>query len=252
MGTSSSHRSPSTPEWERVKKLYREPNPEPGRVASRIVSALDAETRAELSGLGVASCLSRLLNLSREVAAAGLSARALTAGLPPLLAVSEAVRSEAEREIAREGLAGRFTDLALNALGTATLQAGSRGDARVFDITSEQLSQALTEFTTGNCLHALSLCFVGHDLDHVFRYFVSRDIADFVGTPALPRNVLASQLRDAVGAHCRETVAGLAAAAEYEQPLQEALAAPLPRLDLIQAALADLTELSLHQLAVGE
>jgi hypothetical protein len=204
-----------------------------------------------MSGAGVACCLSTLLNLSREVAAAGLAARAMIPGLPPLLAVSAAVRSEAEIEIAQKGLASRFTDLALNALGTATLQAGACGGAGVFEVNAEQLEQALAAFTTEHRLHDLSLCFLGHDLDHVFQYFVSRDIADFVGTPNLPRNVQASQLRDAVGAHCRRTVEGLQAAA-YEQALREALSGAEPRLDQIQATLAELTELSLQKLAVGE
>jgi len=45
MGTSSSHRSPSTREWERVRELYRQYNPNPLEVLSRIVSALDRPAR---------------------------------------------------------------------------------------------------------------------------------------------------------------------------------------------------------------
>lgn len=251
MGTSSSHRSPSTPEWERVKRLYREPNPDPGRVASLIVSALDAETKADMSGAGVACCLSGLLAMSRQIATRGLTLEAMTPGLPPLVAVSEAVRSGAEHEIARLGLAGGFTDLALRALGTATFEAGSSGAAGSFDITAEQLSESLGAFACDDRLHDLSLCFLGHDLDQVFRDFVGRDLNDFVGTENLPRNAQASQLRDAVGVHCRAIV-GQLNAAQYERALHDALSVGEPRLDLIQATLAELTEISLRKLAVGE
>ena len=125
MGTSSSHRSPSTPEWERVKQLYREPNPDPREVASRITSALDATTRQEMAGPGVACCLTHLLQASRQVADLGLATLVPdTSAAPPLLAASEVIREQAERDIALHGFASRFSDL--SPCGVARLPAASR------------------------------------------------------------------------------------------------------------------------------
>lgn len=251
MGTSSSQRSPSTPEWERVKKLYREPNPDPRQIVSHIVSALDADTRAELSGAGVACCLSNLLRLSRQIALKGLPVDAMTSGLPPLLAVTEMVRNKANEEISQLHLKDGFISDALNALATATFEAGSRGGAGVFDVTSDEVAEALGAFTSEHRLHDLSLSFVGHDLDQVFRNLMERDLDDVVGSENVPGKAWASQLRDAVASHCRYTVSGLEAVG-HEQALHGALSESEPRLERIQATLAELTEMSLHKLAVGE
>ena len=249
MGTSSSHRSPSTPEWERVKQLYREPNPDPRQVSSRIVSALDADTRRELSDSGVACCLTTLLRASGSAAAGTLL---IAPGTPALLSVSQVLREQAEREIARAGYASRFADIALNALGTATFEAASSGSSSVFDVSAEQVLASLSAYTKEQRLHDLSLCFVAHDFDHLFRHLVTRDTADFVGGEGLPTIAHASQLRDAVAAYCRESVARIEAAA-YETALAEALQAGAERgRETIQAVLTDLTELSLQRLAVGE
>lgn len=249
MGTSSSHRSPNTPGWERVRQLYQQPNPDPREVASRITSALDQATRRDMSGPGVACCLSSLLQASRLAAEGGLAALVTVGDRPPLLAASEAVREQAERAIAREGHASRFSDLGLNALATAMFEAGAGGSPELFSITADQAADALASYHTERRLHRLALTFVGHDFDHLYRYFVTRDTSDFVGGPGLPTVAEASQLRDAVSRHCRETVAALEAAA-HEQALAVAL-----RLDdsqalaSVQDVLTDLTERGLQRLA---
>lgn len=251
MGTSSSHRSPSTPEWERVKRLYREPNPDPRRVASRIVSALGAGTRAEMSGAGVACCLSNLLRLSQQIATKGLPAAAIVPGLPPLLSVPAMLREETGQEIARRGLSSAFTPHALGAQANAASEAGSSGAASTYDISAEQFTRSMGAFALNGRLHDLSLCFLGHDIDQVFRGFIARDIHEAIGGESLPGRMLASQLSDAVASHCRHTVAKLVAA-DHEQALHDALSVAEPRLDRIQATLAELTEMSLQKLAVGE
>ena len=248
MGTSSSHRSPSTPEWERVKQLYRKPAADPGQVSARIVSALDADTRPELSGPGVACCLTALLQASRAAADGSLH---IPLGIPPLLSMSQVLREQAERAIAANGYASRFADLALNALGTATFEAASGGAASVFEASAEQATASLAAYATDHRLHDLSVCFVAHDFGHLFSYFVTRDVADFVGGEGLPTVAEASQLRDRVAAYCQHAVAKIEAAT-HEQALAEALQSGFePGLGRIEAVLADLTELGLQQVAAG-
>ena len=82
MGTSTSQRSPATPAWDRVRQLYRQPNPEPGEVVGRIVAALDPETRAQMHGRGVVPSLDALLWGSHRVSHAGLAPLLGEAGPP--------------------------------------------------------------------------------------------------------------------------------------------------------------------------
>lgn len=249
MGTSSSHRSPSTPEWERVKQLYRQANPDPGRVSSRIAQALAAQAPGELAGPGVACCLSSLLLASSDAAAARLP---LPPHAPPLLVLSQALREQAEREIAAAGYASRFSDIALNALGTTVFEAGAGGAASVFDIPAPQVLASVGCYAAECRLHELSRCFVAHDFDHLFRHLVTRDTPDFVGRAGLPTVAAASQLRDAVAAYCRAAVTRIEAAV-HETVLTEALQVTGPeRLRLVGGVLADLTDRGLQQVAAGE
>jgi hypothetical protein len=252
MGTSSSHRSPSTTEWERVKRLYRGPMPDPGQLAGAIVSALDTATRHEMSGPGVGCCLSLLLRASDTAAAGGLDLLlASTPATPPLLSLSQMLRDQAEREIAARGYASRFADIALNALGTATFEAAASGAASVFDITGQEAAASLAAFSHDRRLHALSLCFLAHDFDHVFRYFVTRDTTDCLGGADMPSIAHASQLRDAVAAYCRGAVARVEAAV-YEQSLAAALREDTePCGEGIQTILSELTKLSLERISSG-
>jgi hypothetical protein len=252
MGTSSSHRSPHTPEWERVKQLYRESNPDPREVVARITSALDAATRQEMAGPGVACCLSSLLQASRQVAGVGLAALVpATPAAPPLLAASEAIREQAERTIARHGFASRFSDLALNALATTVFEVGSGGSPELFSIAAPVVEAELGAFAREQRLHGLATAFVGHDFDPLYRYFVTRDTNEFVGGPGLPTVAEASQLRDAVSRHCRESLRQLQAAVH-----EEALAAALRASDeegliQVQHIFSDLANRGLDRLAAG-
>lgn len=251
MGTSSSHRSPSTPEWERVKQLYRQPNADPGHIASQIVSALDMETRREMSGLGVACCLTNLLQSGHEVASNGLDSILSVAQAPVLINLSQTIRERAEREIALAGLASRFTDIALNAVGTAAFEIGSGGSAEIFSIPAATIESNLRHLLTSEGVHGLARCFLAHDFDHLFRYFVTRDTADFVGGEGLPTVAHASQLRDAVARYCRDSITRIEMVG-CEQSLLRALAQPGPEgLSQTQGILTDLTELGLQQLAAG-
>jgi hypothetical protein len=251
MGTSSSHRSPTTPEWERVKQLYREPHPDPRAVASRITAALDEATVQDMAGPGVACCLTSLLRAVGTVADGGLPALLRAAERPPLVAAAEAIRERAERAIAHGGFASRFSDLGLNALATAVFEAGAGGSPELFGVGADRVAAALTSFRTARRLHRLAVTFVGHDFDHVYRYFVTRDSSDFVGGPGLPTVADASELRDAVARHCRETMTDLEAAVH-----ETALAAALRQSDdearaQVQDVLANLTRRGLQQLAAA-
>lgn len=251
MGTSSSHRSPTTPEWERVKQLYREPHPDPRAVASRITAALDEATVQDMAGPGVACCLASLLRASHEVADRGLGALLSAADRPPLVAAAEAIRERAERAIALGGFASRFSDLGLNALATTVFEAGAGGSPELFGVGADRVAAALASFRTDHHLHRLAVTFVGHDLDHVYRYFVTRDSSDFVGGPGLPTVTAASQFRDAVASHCREIATDLEAAGH-----EAALAAALRQSDAearaqVQDVLANLTRRGLQQLAAA-
>jgi hypothetical protein len=209
MGTSSAQRSPATPEWERVRELYREGKASPGEVASRVASALDARTREEMAGPGVASCLSSLLRGSRQVATGGLEAiwqSQPTAQGPPVLRLAQALRQEAEQRIASRGLASRLADVALNALGTSALEAAAGGAPGVLGLGEPETASNFAAYARESRLGELSLCFLSHDFDHLFRYFVSRDLSDFIGSPALPTVAHGSRLRDAVALHCRQLV----------------------------------------------
>ncbi|MBC7288997.1 MAG: hypothetical protein H5T86_13370, partial [Armatimonadetes bacterium] len=103
MGTSSSQRSPATPEWERVRELYRQPNPDPGEVAARIVQALDPATRRAMGDLGVAVCLDTALLASKQIAEVGLAqwlrAANIEPGAPPSLQAAAAARAQAQNRI---------------------------------------------------------------------------------------------------------------------------------------------------------
>jgi len=223
MGTSTSHRSPSTPEWERVKELYRRPNPDPKEVASRISQALDEATRNEMAGGGVACCLAELLRASQIAAEKGLAA--LLPDLPqapPLVLAAENIRQCAEQAIARRGFASRFSDIALNALATSVFEAGAGPAAELFNISLAHAEAQLRSYYEQQNLHRLALIFVGQDFDHLYRYFVTRDTSDFVGGQGLPTVSAASQLRDAVSRHCREVIAQIEATA-YEATLAAAL-----------------------------
>jgi len=233
VGTSSSQRSPATPEWERVRELYRQPNPEPGQIAGRIVQALSPQTRQAMADRGVAICLDTMLVGSKEVADQGLKQLLLSAGLPPegpaAVSVAAALRSRAQQRLVERSAASRFAELALDGLAVATMEAASAGQsARLTSIPFEQAERALASYVRDDRLHELSGTFLAYDLDRAFRYFVSRDLSDFVGTQAFPTVGEAQRLLDDVAAYCRSTVRELPLA-DAEPLLQDALRAPEPQ-----------------------
>lgn len=242
MGTSTWHRSPETEQWRRVRELYAQPDPLPRQVVARIVAALDAETRSGLADPAVTTCMGTLVEGAQRVAAEGLVATLDRLGVapnPPAIQVSAGLRNRAERLVAAGGLASRFGDLALNAVGTTALSIAA---LRTSGFGILELPLAVTEanfasFAREGRLHEIAALFVGHELDQVFRYFVARDIGEFVGGPGVPTVSHASRLEDAVAAHCRETWRALDIN-DYESVLAPTmLTPPEERVALLQPVL---------------
>ncbi|MBD3292217.1 MAG: hypothetical protein GF393_04790 [Armatimonadia bacterium] len=215
MGTSTYHRSPETEAWKRVRELYAQPDPSPSQVVSRIVAALEPQTRAGMSDAAVTTCLGTVVEGVQKVAASSLEQTLdeLGAGREPAaLQMASGLRSLAEKQIAAGGFASRFGDLALDAVGTTSLAVAtlSTAGAGVMELPLSVAEANFARFDREDHLHELASLFVGHDLDRTFRYFVARDVGDFIGGEGIPSVSHANRLEDAVAAHCREAWSDLA------------------------------------------
>ncbi len=228
MGTSTSHRSPATPEWERVRELYKQPNPQPGEVVSRIVAALSPETRQQMRGPSVASSLDGLVWGSCCVADRGLAPLladlAAPAG-PPAIALAAGLRSHAQQHITDASLSSRFGELALDALSNSVMDVATLGQG-LLTATAEEVEANFARYAAQEDLATLSSNFFGHDFDQLFRYFVARDIGDFVGTQAFPTVSHSSRLLDDVAHYCRDTAAAIELAS-FEEQLRDSVALPI-------------------------
>ena len=209
MGTSTSERSPATPEWESVRELYRAGVRDVGEISRRIVNALGPEVRRDMSGDGVAACLSTLLKGAHD--AAQEPPADLLRGADSPVRAAGTLRNRAERIVAANRWASRFSDIALDALGTSVLSCLLRpgGDSSRAGQTDEHPLFPLAQFYREDRLDDLAGAFVGNDLDRCFQYFVARDISEFVGSKAFPTVQDAHSLVEAVGAHCGRSTAAL-------------------------------------------
>jgi hypothetical protein len=252
MGTSSSQRSPATPEWERVRELYRQPHPDPGEVAGRIVAALDPATRKGLSDRGVALCLDTALVAVKEVSETGLRGLVGKVQEPAALQAAAVVRQQAQERIVRDGAASRFAELALDGLAVAVMEVASGGQAgRLLTASTPQVEEHLARVVREGRLHVLARTFLGYDFDRVFRYFVSRDLSDFVGSAAFPDVGHAQQLLDRVAYYCRRCVTAVSWE-DSEPVLQAAVARPEPeRLPVVQDFLTRAVGWGLDAIAAG-
>lgn len=196
MGTSSSQRSPSTPEWERVRELYRGSNPDPDAISRRIVEALSPDVRSDMSGPGVAACLDAML---QAVVGGG---EALAEEVGPLAgrSVAALTRTVAERRIAQAGAASRLADIALDALGASAVEYLAAPTVPV------ALSQAWPGGVTDDGVIEATRCFLRNDMSRCFSYLVSRDLSELVGTPGLLDVGAARRLVHGVSDHCRRAI----------------------------------------------
>lgn len=196
VGTSSSQRSPSTPEWERVRELFRAGNPDPDAVSRGIADALSPQVRSEMSGPGVAACLDTML----QAVVGGGEALAREVGPLGGRSLAALARTVAERRIARAGAASRLADIALDALGAGVVE------TLATSVASLALSPVSPKGVTEDDVTEAARCFMRHDMSRCFSYFVSRDLSELVGTPVLPDVDAARRLVRGVSDHCRRAV----------------------------------------------
>ncbi len=221
MGTSTRQRSPRTPEWEAVNRLYDDPEAPPGVIVSAIVDALSPGTRDRMADSAVSRCLATLTG-----AAAGLlppDELSLDPSLSAAADLAAALRASAEGDIAQARVGSRFGEIALDALSSATLEAV--GDAAQ----SPQVARAtLARYAEERRLSQLLRTFLSHDVAYALKYFVDRDTPAHVGGPRLQTAADASRLADEIAGLCRQTASGLNLG-HLEDSLQRATGGALGR-----------------------
>lgn len=202
MGTSSSFRSPKTPAWERVHRLYDDPHAPPEAIVSRIVTALAAGTREAMGDPAVARSLGTLTGAGAGAleVASGLPA----SGLPAAWDLAAMLRRHAEDEIIRAREASRFGEIGLDALGAAALEVGEGAEGA-----PEAVRAALRAYGDERRLSELASLFMSSDVAFAFRYFVERDTPSHVGGPRLKTVGDAQQLADQIAGLCSDTTRGL-------------------------------------------
>jgi hypothetical protein len=247
MGTSTAQRSPRSPEWESVRELYREGVRDASEISRRVSRALGPATRLQMQGPGVVTCLDTLLQGAQEVG--GQPAQGLLSGAGSLLEVAARLRTEAERRLATGGLGSRFSDLALDALGSSVMGLALQAPGTVDLQTLSGLPPSLLgSYRQSGRLAELASEFVGWDLDRCFRYLVTRDLSEYVGTSAIPTVSEARQVADAVGAHCRYMASQITPALredrllelEGEAPPERVLRLGQPFKDMLDAGLSSI------------
>lgn len=222
MGTSTSQRSPATPEWDRVRELYQQPHPAPGEVVGRIIQALAPDTRQGLHDRAAVACLDTLLWGSAAVADQGLGeflASLAPVEGPPVVALAAGLRDAATDYISTTRAASRFGELAIDALSNSVLNTAA-GEQGLLTVTTAQADANYGGYARTGNLSGLSVQFVSHDFDRVFRYFVSRDLSDFIGSEAFPTVSSSSRILDEVALYCRRGAQQIDLSS-YEDQLQE-------------------------------
>lgn len=231
MGTSTSQRSPGTPEWERVQRLYDDPQAPPQVIVSRIVEALGPDTRAEMTDSAVARCLGTLVRAS-----AGDFDRkllVLNPALPATANLAAALRTNAHAEIAAHREASHFGELALDALSTSALEfSGSPADP------PERVWATLTGYAQERRLSDLASCFISEDMARAFRYFVERDTPAHVGGRRLATVRDADLLADQIADICRRTTRGIPLAGLEDDLASAVERGPLAGHSLYRSALS--------------
>ena len=202
MGTSSSQRSPRTPEWERVRRLYDDPQAPSRVIVARIVDALGPQTRAEMADSAVARCMATLTRASAGDLDETLMS--LDPGLPAAADLAAALRACAERDIARRREASRFGELALDALSASALEIGEGVEEA-----PGLVRAALARYANERRLADLANTFVSQDMAYAFRHFVERDTPAHVGGPRLRTVREAGSLADEVADICRQVTRGV-------------------------------------------
>lgn len=219
MGTSTSHRSPVTAEWDRVRELYLTPNPAPGEIVGRIVAALDDAARQRLHDAAVVRCLDSVLAGSADLAEGRSQLAPAQETGSAALDLAGRLRRQAVDRIGADHVASVTGTLALDAI-PPTVVAALGPTPAWYELPAETVTARYGRYTTEQDLSVLTGEFCAQDFDRVFRYFVTRDLADHVGEAAAPTVTAAARLVDRVGEFCqaRGRPPGLR---RVEQDLQE-------------------------------
>lgn len=173
-----------------MRELYALGVRDPSEVARRIVAALAPDVVTQMAGPGVATCVDTLLH----AATVGSDAIAAGSGLPTGHSTAATIRAVAERRTATAGRASRFSDIALDALGACA---------------AELLMPARARGSLPPAGPRLLGSFMAGDMERCFRYFVSRDISEFVGLPALPDVAAAEAAVDRIAGRCRAVMSAI-------------------------------------------
>lgn len=201
-----------------------------------------------MQGPGVVTCLDTLLQGAQEVG--GGPAQGLLTGAGSLLEVAARLRTEAERRLATSGRGSRFSDLALDALGSSVmglaLQAPGTMDLQTLSALSPSV---LGSYRESGRLSELASEFVGWDLDRCFRYLVTRDLSEYVGTSAIPTVLEARKVADAVGAHCRRVASQITPALHEDRLLELEGQAPPERVQRLAEPFNEMLDAGLSSIA---
>jgi len=197
-----------------VRELYAGPQPDPREVVRRIVQALEPQTRERMKAPAVITSLGVLLEGSRRVAEHGIANTLAGMGVGPepgALQMAAGLRARAEELTVAGEWASRFGDIALDALGTTAMAIATLQDSGVglLDVPLSVVESNFASFDRDGRQHEVAATFVGHDLDRVFRHFIARDVADYIGGAGVPTVGHASQLEDAAARCCREGLTSL-------------------------------------------
>ena len=207
MGTSTSHRSPATPEWDRVRDLYRSGEHDPAEVSRRIAQALSPDTRAAMSAGGPSACLDALLS-GVHAASSGRGGHPLE-GATCLLGAASALRRSAERRIVTRGLSSLYTELALDALSVTALRVFSPPGGVAAPWAAPGRWDVPPDLLAVAGLSGLAGQFVEESTGRYLGYLVSRDVAEFVGSEGLPTVEAATSLAQSVAQYGRAVAGGL-------------------------------------------
>jgi hypothetical protein len=246
MGTSTSHRSPRDEAWEAVREVYEHPHPDAATLVSRIIAALDEVTSQRLHEPAPVICFEALLHTSLEPPPR-MQENLTAPGAVPALALATEVRSLAEDCLSSRRLSTLIGDLALDALPPAVIDALGPGELWP-DLSPAATLTRYTRYANERRLHQLANCFAARDLEQVFKYFVSRDVGDYVGTPSLPTVAESRRLLEDVGSLCRRR--GSVFHPAVEATLREILTlSPVDRVTALEAVMGEGLRRGLNNLA---
>jgi hypothetical protein len=171
----------------------------------RIVAALDDASRARLHDAAAVCCLDTVLHGSAALAEPGaaLPPVPLSSGIPAL-DLATALRATALESISSAGVSSVLGALALDAIPPTVVDCLSSG-SDWSDFPASTVLSRYSRFAREGDLCVLAGEYCGHELDRAFRYFVARDVSDYVGAAGLPTLQESARLADSVGELCRRT-----------------------------------------------